>query len=129
MTLPSGAVVTCPVLVGRVSVIAALRQALDDAHERRRVVLLSGEAGIGKSRVIEEAKRYAVERRFLVVEGVCFPQDRNCPYAPLLEMIRAFGRTPATGEIGPDRAISPRIATAPSRCVSNHRRRTPECAA
>ena len=83
MTFPSGAVMTCPVVVGRATVVAALEQALDDAEgRRRRVVLFSGEAGIGKSRLIEEAKRRAAERRYLVIEGACFPQDRDCPYAP-----------------------------------------------
>ncbi|MGD9889827.1 MAG: AAA family ATPase [Dehalococcoidia bacterium] len=90
MNQPSGPAVTCPVLVGRASIVAALQQSIDgieDAHPP--VALLSGEAGIGKSRLVAEVKRYAAERGVLIIEGACFPQDHACPYAPLLDMIRA----------------------------------------
>jgi DNA-binding CsgD family transcriptional regulator len=85
---PVGQPVTCPVVVGRAPVVEGLRRLLDDGHHRARVALLSGEAGMGKSRLVAEAKGYAAERGYLVFEGGCFPQDRACPYAPLLDLIR-----------------------------------------
>jgi hypothetical protein len=37
------------------------------------VLLLSGEAGIGKSRLAAEGKRQASEQGLLVLQGNCFP--------------------------------------------------------
>jgi tetratricopeptide (TPR) repeat protein len=86
---PLGHTAICPVLVGRASTVDALRQIVDAAADGRdQIALLSGEAGIGKSRLLAEAKAYAVERGFLVLEGSCFPQERACPYAPLLDLLR-----------------------------------------
>jgi DNA-binding NarL/FixJ family response regulator len=67
--------------------------------------LITGEAGIGKSRLVAEAKASIAPRGFRVLQGACFPQDSACPYAPLLEMLRArlSGRTPAAvaAAVGP----------------------------
>src|SRR5439155_22496864 len=52
--------------------------------------LLSGEAGLGKSRLVREAKTYATGQGFLVVQGNCFPTDVSYPYAPLLDLLRTF---------------------------------------
>jgi predicted ATPase len=87
---PSGQPVTCPTLVGRARIVDGLRDLLDDVDRNRaRVVLLSGEAGIGKSRMVAEARSFAVGRGLVVLEAACFPQDRACPYAPLLDLVRA----------------------------------------
>jgi predicted ATPase len=51
------------------------------------VLLLSGEAGIGKSRLLAEGKRHASQQGFLVLQGTCFPTDRSAPYAPLLDLL------------------------------------------
>jgi len=50
---------------------------------------VSGEPGIGKSRLVAEAKAYAEALDFLVLlEGHCFQTDRAFPYAPLLDLFR-----------------------------------------
>jgi len=49
-------------------------------------VLLTGEAGIGKSRLVAEARRLASELGFTVVQGNGYEQDRALPYAPLLDL-------------------------------------------
>ncbi len=80
----------CPTIVGRAIELAALHTIIDEVEGgRSRVVLLSGEAGIGKSRLVAEAKTYATAQGFLLLEGQCFPTDRSCPYAPLLDLLRA----------------------------------------
>jgi predicted ATPase len=53
------------------------------------LVLAAGEAGIGKSRPISEAKLEALQRGFLVIEGHCFEPDRSLPYSPLVDALRA----------------------------------------
>jgi DNA-binding CsgD family transcriptional regulator/tetratricopeptide (TPR) repeat protein len=86
----AGQPVVCPVLIGRTATLEALQRAVDAAGRGQgRIVLISGEAGVGKSRLAAEAKTYAAGRGFLVLESACFPQDRMSPYAPVLDMLRA----------------------------------------
>ena len=80
----------CPTIVGRANELATLHAILDEVgHGHSRVVLLSGEAGIGKSRLVAEAKSYATARDFLLLQGLCFPTDHSSPYAPLLDLLRS----------------------------------------
>jgi predicted ATPase len=75
--------VVCPVLVGRSGDLAALRTLADLAKRGQgQVALMSGEAGIGKSRLIAEGKTYALAQGFKLLQGNCFPGDTSCPYAP-----------------------------------------------
>jgi DNA-binding CsgD family transcriptional regulator len=77
-----------PVLIGREREVATLQTLIDQARQGRgQVLLLSGEAGIGKSRLLAEGKRQASEQGFLVLQGNCFPTDRSAPYAPLLDLL------------------------------------------
>ncbi len=89
--------ILCPVIVGRASDLVAIHTLLERAkHGSRQVVLLSGEAGIGKSRLIAEVKTMAATLGFLHIQGNCFPTDLSCPYAPLLDLLHMlFATTPA----------------------------------
>jgi DNA-binding NarL/FixJ family response regulator len=90
MTALAPYLAVCPVLVGHTAELAALRQRVDRTSDGgRHCVLIAGEAGVGKSRLATEAKRYAAESGFVLLEGSCFPQDSACPYAPLLDLLRA----------------------------------------
>jgi hypothetical protein len=61
-----------PVLVGRDAELAALTAALDDAVEGvPGVVLLGGEAGVGKTRLVEEAAQRAQAAGARVLTGSC----------------------------------------------------------
>src|SRR6266480_7053501 len=91
MQIPLNKPVVCPVLIGRTPDLAALYMLIDEAKNGSgQVALLSGEAGIGKSRLVREAKTYATGQGFLVVQGNCFPTDVSYPYAPLLDLLRTF---------------------------------------
>jgi len=98
--------VVCPVLVGRSGDLAALRTLADLAKRGQgQVALMSGEAGIGKSRLIAEGKTHALAQGFKLLQGNCFPGDTSCPYAPLLDLFRTHfagqTETEITRELGP----------------------------
>ena len=81
--------VVCPVLVGRATTLDVLAGLVDRvAGGAGGMAVIAGEAGIGKSRLVAEARARAAGRELLVLEGDCFPQDRACPYAPLLDVLR-----------------------------------------
>ncbi len=86
------ALAICPVFIGRISERDALYRLIDrtrSGHEQ--VALVCGEAGIGKSRLIAEAKAYAMAHDFrLLLEGHCFQTDSAISYAPLLDLFRAY---------------------------------------
>src|SRR5579863_1217362 len=85
-----GTPIICPVLIGRATDLATLHLLIDQAKGGRgSMALISGEAGIGKSRLVTEAKTYAAAQGFLLLQGNCFPTDLSYPYAPLLDLLRA----------------------------------------
>jgi DNA-binding CsgD family transcriptional regulator/Flp pilus assembly protein TadD len=91
MTTAINKPVVCPILIGRASDLTALRLLVDRAQDGQgQVVLITGEAGIGKSRLMTEVKAYADSRDFRLLQGSCFPTDRAIPYAPLLDLLRSF---------------------------------------
>src|SRR5438477_10005780 len=100
MTTAFNTSVICPILIGRTAELAAFHLLLDQAKSGKgQIVLLSGEAGIGKSRLVAEAKTYATAQGFLLLQGPCFPTDRTCPYAPLLDLLRSHLSTSAPAQV------------------------------
>src|SRR5579884_598988 len=101
-----GQSVVSPIVVGRAPLLAALDELLGQAIDGAgRIVLLAGEAGVGKSRLVGEAKRRARERGMAILEGHCFEPDRTLPYGPLRDLLRAHLRGRAgdavAGALGP----------------------------
>src|SRR5579859_8272183 len=87
--------IICPTLVGRIGQFATLQRLIEQAKQGEgHVVLISGEAGIGKSRLVAEAKNHAEMQGFLLLQGNCFPADLTYPYAPLLDLLRALFASP-----------------------------------
>src|SRR5713101_5957275 len=86
----------CSKIIGRAPELAALGSFVEQAKEGRgQIALLRGEAGIGKSRLVAEIKAYAAGLDFLLLQGNCFRSDHFFPYAPLLELLRAYISTHA----------------------------------
>src|SRR5437763_1779226 len=82
--------IVCPIVVGRTAELTALRLLIDRTRRGQgQVALVCGEAGIGKSRLVAEAKAYAQAQDFLLLQGNCFQMDSSYPYAPLLDLLRA----------------------------------------
>jgi DNA-binding NarL/FixJ family response regulator len=81
---------TSPALVERAEQLSALTTALDlaaDGHPS--VSLITGEPGVGKSRLVAELKRHADASQWLVLEGGCVQlEDGECPYLPVVGALR-----------------------------------------
>ncbi len=72
MLSPLDTHVVCPVLIGRASQLNALQSCIDRAVDGTgRLLLLAGEAGIGKSRLVAEATAIAAAQGCLVLRGAC----------------------------------------------------------
>lgn len=83
-----GREVSCPVFVGRADERARLRTALTAAGpDRARFVVVAGEAGVGKTRLVTDAVAWARDQGVRVLEGVCLPLGEALPYAPFVEML------------------------------------------
>jgi predicted ATPase len=68
--------------------VESLRAAWADAAEGRgRTLLLRGEAGIGKSRLLEAAEQLAVGLPHEVLQAECSPYHTNSPLHPIVEML------------------------------------------
>lgn len=77
-----------PVMVGREAQLAALQQCIDAASAGAgQTVLVSGDAGIGKSRLVAAAAAHARERGVRVVNGQCFAPDRTLPFGPWRDLV------------------------------------------
>ena len=77
-------------LVGRESEVAVLRAALATATARKRahLVLLTGEAGLGKSRLASELGLIAeCEQHALVLNGQCIPYGETNEWWPIAAMV------------------------------------------
>ncbi|HET8943220.1 MAG TPA: AAA family ATPase, partial [Dehalococcoidia bacterium] len=71
-----------------------LRQLLErTAAGAGGLVLVRGEAGIGKSRLCEEAAAEASERGVLTVTGHCYEMEGGPPYLPFAEALEAMARS------------------------------------
>jgi tetratricopeptide (TPR) repeat protein len=78
--------------VGRTGELGELRAALDEVpHGRGQLVLLSGEPGIGKTRLMQEAAREAGERGWRVAAGRCWEEGGAPAYWPWIQAVRSLG--------------------------------------
>jgi hypothetical protein len=76
-------------LVGRDAELARLRALLSDAAAGRAVTaLISGDAGVGKSRLVAEAMGVAADDGFTVLCGQCAEIGDSVPYLPFADAFR-----------------------------------------
>ena len=66
------------------------RALLAAASGTGQCLILAGEAGVGKTRLLNEIQQRALADRFLVLQGNCFEQDVAFPYAVIVDMLRTF---------------------------------------
>jgi DNA-binding SARP family transcriptional activator/tetratricopeptide (TPR) repeat protein len=112
---PAGTTIAAPLtagpageapLIGRETEAAALAAALGRMLDQGgQVVLLRGEAGIGKSRLLREAAAEATRRGFAVSLGQCHQTEQILPLQPWIDALR--GGRPAL-----DVALATRLGAA-----------------
>lgn len=82
------------VLVGRNEELRILRNALDDLrHAKGGAILIGGESGVGKSRLISELRTLASVYRCWIVDGQCITEASGIQqeWLPLLHMLCVRG--------------------------------------
>ena len=78
-------------LVGRKSEIARLMGLWEEAAQgMHHVVLLRGEAGIGKSRLLHTLKDRLADQSHAIRELRCFPEFSQSPFYPLIMMLEGI---------------------------------------
>jgi DNA-binding CsgD family transcriptional regulator/tetratricopeptide (TPR) repeat protein len=102
-----GGRVVSPAFVGRVEELEVLEAALGRAtNSEPAVVLVGGEAGVGKTRLVADLTARCATDGTRVLTGGCVPVgDGALPYAPIVEGLRALvgdlGASAVRGLIGP----------------------------
>jgi class 3 adenylate cyclase/predicted ATPase len=78
-------------MIGRETEFARVRQAADELITQRRgkIVLVTGNAGIGKSRLTSELKNYLADKWVTILEGACLAYGQPA-YGVFLQILRAL---------------------------------------
>ncbi len=93
--------VSSPSFVGRAAELAALRDALERAGTGiAGVALVTGESGVGKSRLLAELAAGARDGGALVLQGDCIELgEGELPYAPVVGALRDLARVVEPGTL------------------------------
>ncbi len=79
-------------LIGRDAEMTRVHRALDDAWAGTgKLSLLSGDAGVGKTRILEDVAAHALGRGGRVLRGRCFESEEVLPFAVWADLLRADG--------------------------------------
>ena len=92
--------VSSPIIVGRDEELARIERAFSDAATGRpQILFVSGEAGIGKSRLVRETIDRARAQGCAILHGACLDIGQGwLPYLPVVEALRGLAR-----DLPPDR--------------------------
>ena len=92
----------CPVLIERSDELKKLSTALDEAAQGRgQTIFVTGDAGVGKSRLVREAAELASDRGFHVLTGRGTESTVPVPYRPVTEALMGAARTGVTPDSPP----------------------------
>src|SRR2546427_4122641 len=81
MEIPSNLPVICPNIIGRTSELTTLRLLIEQAKSGKgHVALISGEAGVCKTRPAGAAQAHSTPHQFLPSQGDLFPTDVSPSY-------------------------------------------------
>jgi DNA-binding CsgD family transcriptional regulator len=88
-------------LIGRAEELRRLTALLDRAkQEQKAVALVSGDAGVGKTRLLSELTEKAADAGFRVLVGACMETgDVGLPYVPFVDAFRAIGNRPEEAQL------------------------------
>jgi DNA-binding CsgD family transcriptional regulator/tetratricopeptide (TPR) repeat protein len=113
-----GGRVSSPTFVGRVEELQVLEAArVRAANAEPAVVLVGGEAGVGKTRLVAELTGRCAADGTRVLTGGCVPvAEGGLPYAPIVEVLRGLlaelGVDALRGLVGPSRSELARLLPA-----------------
>jgi len=89
-------------LAGRERELALLREKLSAAKgSKGGLVLIGGEAGIGKTTLAESASHEAERQGFVVLEGHCFDLADTPPYGPWIDLFAHYVPSPSSPPLPP----------------------------
>jgi DNA-binding CsgD family transcriptional regulator len=92
-----------PVIVGRDDLVALAARRLDEVlGSSGQFLLISGEAGIGKTRLLAAIGDLAAQRGFRMAKAEVAPQDHDVMAAVFLDLARSMRRDRAFGTMGRD---------------------------
>jgi hypothetical protein len=83
--------------VGREHELESLERGLTEARSELRVIDISAEPGMGKSRLLHEFRQRIGKERAFVLSGSCSRDGEQTPFLPFIEMVRGLFRV-STGE-------------------------------
>ncbi|MEA2548318.1 MAG: hypothetical protein QOE42_916 [Chloroflexota bacterium] len=91
----------CPIIVGRDDLLDLADRRLAEAVDGHgQMLLLAGEAGVGKTRLLDSIRRKARARGFVHANGAVAPQDRSVPTQLIMDLARSVRGNPAFGPLG-----------------------------
>ncbi len=105
-----------PILIGRDDALQRVELLLEAvATGEGHFLLIAGEAGIGKTRLLGAIERRAASMGFRSVRGQSFPEDREVAAAPFVDLAGSMARTASFEDRGAElaalvRSIGPDIA-------------------
>ncbi len=111
-----GSLAQLPLLVGREAEIEKLRSCLDAATSGEcRLFLVAGEAGVGKTRLLDELAALARRRNLQVLRSRFADRESAIPYQGLCELIQDFFRArrqapSSSAEAGAEDPLIPQLA-------------------
>src|SRR4051794_9523511 len=92
-----------PLLVGRDDLLQLAERRIGEAAAGSgQMLILAGDAGIGKTRLLTSIERRADAAGFRIGQGDLSPNDREVPLASILDLARSITRDPSFGTLGAD---------------------------
>jgi DNA-binding CsgD family transcriptional regulator len=102
-----------PVLIGRGPELGEIAQALENAKRSMgTTVFITGEPGVGKTRLAAEAVGRAIDARMVVLRGRASTTGPAVPFRPLTEALLSLARAgdaELTARLGPYRSVLGRL--------------------
>ena len=100
--------ILCPTLVGRETELAALDALLAEAlRGAGRTVLIAGDAGIGKSRLLAAFLAHARRRGARILHGQCNKAEARRPFGPFVDSLHGVTDVPRGPESQADAFTDP----------------------
>jgi class 3 adenylate cyclase/tetratricopeptide (TPR) repeat protein len=98
--------------VGRAGETARLRRAAEDSAATSRTVFLTGDPGIGKSRLVHEFVQDLHLDGWQLIEAECSPNLRNSPFAALKSLLLSILNQATASDADPRAGLSQLLRTA-----------------